>query len=98
MASSHSKVKDYPLWQYRSIREYRRDLPLWLDLALKKSLQADPRDRYQAYSEFFADLNKPNIDVLQAYQNLPLVKRYPVQFWQAIAFILFFALLMALAF
>lgn len=98
MASSHSKVKDYPLWQYRSIREYRRDLPLWLDLALKKSLQADPRDRYQAYSEFFADLNKPNIDVLQAYQNLPLAKRYPVQFWQAIAFILFFALLMALAF
>jgi protein phosphatase len=98
MASNHEKVKEYSLWQYHSIKDYRPDLPLWLDLTLKKSVQADPKLRYQAFSEFLADLNKPNIDVLQEYQSLPLIKRYPVQFWQALAFALFIALLISLAF
>ncbi len=98
MASSHEKVKDYPQWQYRSITDYRNDLPLWLDLTLKKAVQADPKLRYQAFSEFLADLNKPNVDVLQEYKSLPLIKRYPVEFWQTVAFMLLIALLMALAF
>lgn len=98
MASSHEKAKDYPFWRYHSIKDYRPDLPLWLDLALQKSVQADPKARYQAFSEFLADLNKPSVDVLQEYQNLPLIKRYPVQFWQMLAFALFIALLVSLAF
>ena len=61
-------------------------------------MQADPKARYQAFSEFLADLNKPNVDVLQEYQNLPLIKRYPVQFWQTVAFALFITLLISLAF
>ena len=98
MASSHEKVKDYPQWQYRSITDYRNDLPLWLDLTLQKAVQADPKLRYQAFSEFLTDLNKPNVDVLQEYKSLPLIKRYPVEFWQTVAFVLLIALLMALAF
>lgn len=98
MASSHEKVKAYPLWQYRSIKDYRNELPLWLDLTLKKALQANPKDRYHAFSEFLTDLNKPNLDVLQAYQNLPFIKRYPIQFWQATTFILLITLLGVIAF
>lgn len=98
MASSHETVKAYPLWQYRSIKDYRNELPLWLDLTLKKALQANPKERYQAFSEFLTDLNKPNIDVLQAYQSLPFIKRYPTQFWQATTFILLITLLGVIAF
>jgi protein phosphatase len=98
MASCHEQVKSYPSWQYRSIMDYRPDLPLWLDLTLQKSVQADPKARYQAFSEFLADLSKPSVDILQEYQNLPLIKRYPVQFWQAVAFLLFIALLISFAF
>lgn len=98
MVSSHEKVKAYPLWQYRSIQDQRNELPLWLDLTLKKALQADPKQRYQAFSEFLTDLNKPNLDVLQAYQKLPFIKRYPIQFWQATTFILLITLLGVMAF
>ncbi len=51
---------DYAQLQYRSIKQFRGDLPLWLDLALEKSTKADPTLRDHACSELNADLNKPN--------------------------------------
>ena len=83
-------------WQYRSIKQFRSDLPIWLDLALKKSTQAEPSLRYQAFSEFNADLSKPNLSAIADYQSQPIIKRNPVQFWQGVSALLFILLILVL--
>jgi len=88
--------KNYEQWQYRSIKQFRSDLPLWLDLALKKSTQAEPSLRFQAFSEFNADLNKPNLSAIEDYQRQPIIQRNPVQFWQSVSALLFIALIVVL--
>lgn len=69
-------------WQYRSIKQYRPELPLWLDYALKKATEANPGLRYQAYSEFEADISKPNISAVNAFYSQPILVRDPILFWQ----------------
>lgn len=83
-------------WQYRSIRQNRAELPIWLDLALKKATEPMPNRRYQAYSEFLADLTQPNQSALESYQNQPLLTRDPVRFWQAFSGFLAICLLISL--
>jgi protein phosphatase len=87
---------DYSPFQYKRITHFRKDLPLWLDLALKKATEADPLLRYQAFSEFYSDLSKPNINALQEYKKQPIMKRNPIQFWQGMSAILFVAFIIAL--
>jgi len=84
-------------WQYRSIKQFRPELPYWLDISLQQSTQADPRDRYQGFSEFAADLNKPNLQAIEEFKKLPLLKRNPIKFWQGLSIILFILLLTSLA-
>ena len=86
-----SRLENYSQWQYRSIRQFRSDLPFWLDMVLSKATQADPKFRFQAYSEFKADLTKPNSSALEEYKNQPILQRNPVLFWQC-ATLLFFIL------
>ena len=88
---------DYTQWQYRSIKQFRGDLPLWLDLALEKSTKADPSLRYHAFSEFNADLNKPNLSAIEDYKSQPIMQRNPVQFWQGVSALLFIVLIIVLA-
>jgi len=88
---------DYAQWQYRSIKQFRGDLPLWLDLALEKSTKADPSLRYHAFSEFNADLNKPNLSAIEDYKSQPIMQRNPVQFWQGVSALLFVVLIFVLA-
>lgn len=96
MARAEVTFKDYSPFHYISITHFRRDIPLWLDLALKKSTEANPALRYQAFSEFFADLSKPNINAIQEYKKQPIMERNPIQFWQGMSAILFIALIFAL--
>jgi len=96
MVRAEITFDDYTPFQYKSITHVRKDLPLWLDLALKKATEADPILRYQAFSEFFSDLNKPNINALQEYKKQPIMKRNPIQFWQGMSAILFVAFIIAL--
>ncbi|PKH86029.1 bifunctional protein-serine/threonine kinase/phosphatase [Colwellia sp. Bg11-28] len=86
-----SRVENYSQWQYRSIRQFRSDLPFWLDMVLSKATQADPKFRLQAYSEFKADLSKPTASALEEYKSQPILQRNPVLFWQG-ATALFFIL------
>ena len=74
-------------WHYISLRKHRPDLPQWLDLALGKALKADPKQRYQAFSEFLLDLSQPNNTMLKAVQNQPLLARNPVLFFQIICIV-----------
>jgi len=96
MRRAEVSFNDYAQWQYRSIKQFRNDLPLWLDLALEKSTKAEPTLRYQALSEFNADLNKPNLSAIEDYKSQPIMQRNPVQFWQGVSALLFIMLLIVL--
>ncbi len=84
-------------WEYRSARNARKDLPLWIDLALEKAVNPRPRERYQALSEFLQDLTVPNRDMLARHENSPLIERNPLRFWQTLAILLFIAEVVTLA-
>ncbi len=85
----------YQQWHYRSIKQYRPDLPLWLDVTLQQATQANPALRSQAFSEFFSNLNKPNIDAIHDYKSQPLLERNPVKFWKGVSLMLFISLMIS---
>ncbi len=88
--------KNLALWQYRSIKQFRSELPLWLDLMLQHATAPDVTNRYDTYSELLNDLTTPNIAAVEAYQQQPLLQRNPVKFWQTTSLLLFIALIAAL--
>ncbi len=69
-------------WAYSAGTLLRKDLPLWVDLALKKACAPNPLQRYSSFSEFAQDLQEPNRTLLGRYQSAPLIERDPVRFWQ----------------
>ena len=99
---SYSKIQkltsnaDFHQWQYRSIKQFRPELPIWLDLMLKKATEPQANNRYQAYSELLNDLNTPNITAIEAYKQQPLMQRDPIKFWQTTSLLLTIALIVAL--
>ena len=94
--SGNNQQQDFHLWQYRSIKQFRPELPLWLDLMLQHATEPDVSNRYDAYSELLTDLTTPNIAAVAAYQQQPLLQRNPVKFWQTTSLLLFIALIVAL--
>jgi len=64
-----------------------RHIPLWVDGALKKALQANPLNRYEDVSEFLFDLRHPNKTFLNK-DRPPLLERDPIIFWKSLCFIL----------
>lgn len=67
--------------RYVPLREFRPELPPWLDAVLHKALQPDPLRRQETVSEFVFDLHQPGPAFLRT-GTLPLVERHPVRFWQ----------------
>ena len=96
MVRAEVSFTNYDEFRYISIKHVRNDLPLWLDLALKKATEANPAMRYKAFSEFFADLSKPNVNSLKEYKKQPIMQRNPIQFWQSMSAILFITLIITL--
>ncbi|CEA02172.1 serine/threonine-protein kinase [Pseudomonas saudimassiliensis] len=81
---------------YRSVQDYRPDLPVWLDEVLKRAVHPDPHKRYAALSEFTFDLRQPGGARL-AGPRPSLLERNPVAVWQGIALGLAVALVLALS-
>jgi len=96
--NEQNRVEKYSQWQYRSIRQFRSDLPFWLDMVLSKATQADPKFRLQAFSELKADLRKPTASALEEYKSQPILQRNPVLFWQGVAVFFFILWLSAVFF
>ena len=96
--NEQNRVEKYSQWQYRSIRQFRSDLPFWLDMVLSKATQADPMFRLQAFSELKADLRKPTASALEDYKSQPILQRNPVLFWQGVAVFFFILWLSAIFF
>lgn len=96
MQRAEVTFSDYSEFHYRSIKQFRADLPHWIDASLQKATEANPASRYQAFSEFFTDLNKSNSTAVEEYKSKPIMQRNPVQFWQSVSGLLFVALVIAL--
>ena len=67
--------------RYRPASEENRDVPAWMDAALRRAVHIDPAKRYESLSEFVFDLRHPN----QNYVNAPappLIERNPNLFWK----------------
>lgn len=82
-------LKSIHVYEYTSARAHRSDLPLWLDLALKKATQPNVNQRYQAMSEFLHDLSTPNEEMVRQHKRQPLLQRNSLRFWRNAALILF---------
>jgi serine/threonine protein phosphatase PrpC len=95
-ARANNSYTDYQQWHYRSIKQHRNDLPIWLDLTLQQATQANPSLRSQAFSEFYVNLTKPNVEAIDEYKSLPLLQRNPVKFWQGLSLTLFICLMISL--
>jgi len=65
--------------RYATVLNEQRDLPAWVDAALRKAVHPEPLERYEALSEFVYDLRHPNSELLR---SAPLVARNPVVFWR----------------
>jgi serine/threonine protein phosphatase PrpC len=81
---------------YVSARELSPDVPEWMDLAIRKAVSIDPARRYEALSEFVADLRRPS-DAFHPRSATPLAERNPLLFWQVLSAILFLIIVLLLA-
>ena len=68
----------------RPVLEDQRDIPAWVDEALRRAVHPDPQKRYQELSEFLYDLRHPNKAYLHRGRT-PLVERNPVLFWKGVS-------------
>ena len=72
---------------YVSAIEGDREVPLWIDGALRRAVYPDPNKRYDELSEFLFDLRHPN-EAFQRATTAPLIERNPLLFWRALSFLL----------
>jgi serine/threonine protein phosphatase PrpC/predicted Ser/Thr protein kinase len=84
-ARAHTRSLQRKL-KYRPAANEDRDIPVWVEGALRKAVHPDPAGRYEALSAFVFDLRHPN----PAYQlaSVPLLERDPVRFWQTVSLLL----------
>ena len=93
VAKARTKSQQKKL-RYKSALDDARDIPAWIDGALKKAVDPDPNRRYAELSEFMYDLRHPNEKLVAAPK--PLMQRNPLLFWQVLSALLFVAALVLL--
>jgi serine/threonine protein kinase len=86
VAKSRTKAAQRKL-NYVSVIDEDREIPLWMDEAIKKAVHPNPYNRYEELSEFIYDLRHPNKKFLSKTLP-PLMERNPVLFWKSVSFIL----------
>lgn len=81
--------------RYRSALDDNREIPAWVDGAIKKAVHPDPSRRYDELSELLFDLRHPNESLLEV--PAPLAARHPVLLWKLVSAGLFVVVLILLA-
>lgn len=84
-------AKNHRALSYQTATRNGQPLPAWINGALRKATAPLERGRYEALSEFLADLRAPNPEFLRE-RTAPLIEQNPLRFWQGLS-----ALLAALA-
>lgn len=86
VAKSRTKAAQSKL-NYHSVLHDEREIPAWIDEALRKVVHPNPYKRYEELSEFIYDLRHPNKAFLNKTRP-PLMEGNPVLFWKGVSFIL----------
>lgn len=73
--------------RYQPICTLRKDIPGWVDHAIKTAVEVDPQKRYIETSEFIHELKQPNPNYMNRTKP-PLMERDPITFWKGLSFIL----------
>ena len=73
---------------YQTVLNDDREIPAWVDFALKKALAPDPRKRYAELSEFTHDLRHPSTEFLNKTKP-PMMEENPLLFWKLTSLVLF---------
>ncbi|MBL8421561.1 MAG: hypothetical protein JNK92_13115 [Dechloromonas sp.] len=89
MAKSRTRKAQKKL-VYRSVLGDDREIPAWVDDAIRKAVRPDTFQRYEEIPEFIFDLHHPNNEFLNKARP-PLIERNPVIFWKSVSFLLFVA-------
>lgn len=71
---------------YVTALDEQRELPVWLDAALRKAVHPDPGKRYDELSEFVYDLRTPNRNLVATQERTPLIQKNPLLFWKLCSF------------
>ncbi|HET7887371.1 MAG TPA: bifunctional protein-serine/threonine kinase/phosphatase [Bradyrhizobium sp.] len=82
--------------RYKSASETNRDVPVWMDAALRRAVHTDPAKRYDSLSEFVYDLRHPNPNYVNASAR-PLIERNPNLFWKCTTALLALIVIVLLA-
>jgi serine/threonine protein phosphatase PrpC len=72
---------------YLSVLDDEREIPAWMDDAIRKAVHPNPLKRYDELSEFIFDLRQPNAAFLSKTRP-PLIERNPLLFWKGLSLIL----------
>ncbi len=80
---------------YQSLIDSERDIPAWVDDAIRKAVHPDPYRRYDEVSEFVQDLRQPNPAFLNR-DRPPLLERSPATFWKGLSILLVIAVILLL--
>jgi serine/threonine protein kinase/serine/threonine protein phosphatase PrpC len=81
---------------YQSVLDDDREIPMWVDDAIRKAMRPDPYKRYDEITEFVFDLRHPNQKFLNKTRP-PLIERSPILFWKSVSFILALIIVFLLA-
>ena len=95
MAQTRTRLQQRKL-SYRSALDDHRELPAWVDGALRRAVHPDPMKRYDELSEYLYDLRHPNRKLMDSNPT-PLIERNPLAFWKGLSFLLVVVVLVLLA-
>jgi serine/threonine protein phosphatase PrpC len=82
--------------QYHSVLDDDREIPAWVDAAIRKAVDPNPIKRYEELSEFTYDLRHPNKAFINKTRP-PLIERNPLAFWQGLCLALALTIVFLLA-
>ena len=86
MARARSRSQFQKL-KYNTASGDDREIPAWVDGALRRAVHPDPAKRYESLSEYTFDLRHPNPKYV-ASSPVPLIERDPLLFWKCATLIL----------
>lgn len=81
---------------YQSVLTEDREIPAWIDDALRRATQWNPLKRYTEPSEFVYDLRHPSRSFLMRARR-PLLERDPAAFWRLVSLVLAIVVLILLS-